>query len=386
MDTIAATKKLTNSLLLLISGMAVAMIISGVLINHIIDDFQLIGSQQGLMISVINIGNTISVISTLLLRWNIKKTTMLVFSGILSAAALALTGLSDTFSMLLIVCVVLGITFGWSDSYVNSCVIDINRDDSARYQGALQGWFGVGAFVTPIAVQFLLLRNTWQEVYLILAPFVLGTVLIHMFTARATEKYVSVPGIKAARLSGNEMRDYLGNKRNKNLLMACLTYSITLMALFAWLMRYMHVQHDSEFLGMISVTVFWVSITISRFVAPRLAVSGMKLHTYGTLITGAALTIGVFSDNALLMCFMVGVIGLTTGYCMPVLLNESVVSFEGRSQLPMSAMLLTTRLTGMIVPPVLGWLSLFSMQITMLVPIVAVFASAVYGFMVLRSK
>ena len=386
MDAGLATKRLTYSLLLLVGGYAIAFTIISILINHIIEYYRLTGADQGLAISVMNIGNTVAVVLTLVMRWKIKKTTMLAVSGLISVAALALTGASASFAALLVICLVLGVGLGWTESYANSTVIDINRNDSAKYQGALHGWYGVGALLTPIAIQALLLKYNWQEVYLLLAPVVLLTVFVFMVTARRAQRHISVPRIEAPNFASGEMRKFLRNRRNVCLLLAMLTYSMMQFALFAWIVRYMSVEHGNESLGIASITLMWICTTISRFVASRLPIDLMKLHTYGSLITGVGLAIGVFSGNAILMCAMVGVSGLASGHCIPTLMNESVISHEGKSQLPTSAMILTTRVSGVTIPPALGLLSLISMQVSMLVPIITIFISALLGYAIIRLK
>ena len=384
MDEGRATRLFTYSLLIRIGGFAVSMTVISVLINHIIDEFGLVGARQGLMNSMINAGNTLGVISTLALRWNMKKATMIVIAGLLSAAMMALTGLAGSFPTLLIICVVLGVSFGWTDSYANSCIIDANRADSAKYQGALHGCYGVGSLLTPVAIQILLARHGWQGIYLTLAPVVLLTVVVFIVALGATKKHIPVSRIEAPSFSGGEIRLFFGGRRNVCLLMACLTYAMMMASLFAWLVRYMSVQHGAEALGMTSVTVMWVCMTVSRFFASRLPIGSVKLHMTGALAAGAALCAGVFSGNAWAMCAMVGVVGLASGHCLPTLINESVVSYKGKSQLPASAMILAAQASGMAIPPVLGWISQSSMQASMLLPIATVVASGLFGLAILR--
>jgi len=379
-----ATKRFTWSILLLTFGYAIAFTIVSVLINHIIEQYQLVGSEQGLMISVMNVGNTIAVFSTLMMFRGMKKSTILVISGFLSAATLAFTGISQSFAMLIVVCLFLGVSLGWTESYANSCVIDVNREDSRKYQGALHGWYGVGAVATPIAIQLLLVRNTWHEIYLLLAPIVLFTAVVYMMTARAAGKHIEAPRVGAMEFSRGEIKSFFSKRQNIYMLFAMLFYSLMQFAIFAWIVRYMSVQHDAETLGIASITLMWICTTISRFFASRLPISSMKLHALGSIITGAGLAIGLFSGNAYVMCAMVGVSGLASGHCIPTLMNEIVVTNKGGSQLPVTVMILTTRVSGITVPPVLGFIAMFSMQASMLVPIITIFISALFGFAVMR--
>ena len=357
---------------------------SGVLINHVIEQFGLIGAQQGYMTSMINIGTTAAILSTFVFRWKYQKTTMLIVSILLSALMLALTGFSTTFSMLLIVSLALGVGLGWTDTYANSCVIDADREGSAKNQSALQGWYGIGAIIAPILVSALLLKNNWQEIYLILVPIILVPLIIYIFTMRFTSRHISFSGMESKKLTKAEILSFIKEKKSIWLLVTCVAYYTMQYGLFAWLVRYMNVQYGEESLGMASITVMWVFTAVARFLVPRLPVDNLKFHTYGALIAGAALFIGIFSGNPWMMCVMVGLGAFTTGNSLPTLMNRIVVTYNGGSLMPTSAMLLAMQITGMITPPILGWVSVYSMQGSMVIPAAGGVISGLLGFVVLR--
>ena len=377
-------KRFTNSLMGLVLAGAIAKTISGVIINHVIDHFGLVGAEQGYMNSMINMGLTAAVISTFVFRRKYRKAPMLVLSGLMTVAMMALTGLSGSFYMLLAVSLVLGVGLGWTDTYSNSCVIDANPSGSAKYQSAMQGWYGVGAIITPIAVTALLSLANWQEVYLILAPVVLLAIIIYAATLHSTGKHISDTGMVAKKLSGKDILMFLKGKASIWLLATCFAYYVMQYGLFAWLVRYMSVQYGEEALGMAGITMMWACTAVSRFVAPRLPVDSMKLHAYGALGAGITLLAGIFSGNPWIMCVMVGAGALVTGNSLPALLNRIVVNHQGDSLLPTAAMLLTMQITGMIIPPVLGWISSFSIQASMLVLVAGALASGACGFVATR--
>ena len=386
MDTIKATRHFTYSLFLLTGGLAIAYTVSGVLVNEIIESFGLAGAEQGYMTSLLNIGSTIALVSTIALRWKLKKTSMLALSGFLAAAMMALTGLSASFHMLLAVSLVLGFGLAWMDSYVNSCVVDANPEGSAKHQGTLHGCYGIGALISPVVIASLLGQNSWQKVYLLFASVILATVVVYMIALRATGKFITVSGMEPTKFSGSEIRLYLKQRKSVYLLLACQTYTIMQFGLFTWLVRYMSVRHGTEAMGMAGISVMWAFIAISRFIAPRLPVDSMKLHAYGAFAAGATLLAGVVSDNPWVMCVMVGAGALTSGHSIPTLFNKSVVTYEGNSLLPTSAMILTTRISGMVVPPLLGLISVHSMQMSMIVPAIAALASGVCGLALIGQK
>ena len=380
----SSAKLFTNSLMIMALAFAIAKTMSGVIINHIVDHFALVGAEQGYMISMNNIGMTAAIISTIAIHFKFKKSSMLTLSALLAVVMMALTGLAGTFAVLLIVSLVFGFAMGWFDPYINSCVIDANPAGSAKYQSALQGFYSIGAIIAPLVVSALLLKGSWREVYLILAPLISVALVIYIFSVRKAGKTISFSNMESKKISGSEILSFLKKKKSIWLLLTCLAYYIMQYGLFAWLVRYMSVQYGQEALGMTGITVMWVFTAISRFTWPRLPADNMKLHSYGALVAGATLFIGIFSANPWVMCLMVGIGALTTGNSLPALMNRIVITYEGGSLLPTSAMLLTMQIIGMIVPPLLGWISLYSMQGTMVILAVAAIVSGLFGFVVMR--
>jgi len=383
-NQVKVTRAFTYSLYLYTGGFAFAFMISGVLVNHIIEHFGLTGAGQGYMNSMINIGNTIAILLTIIVYFRLKKTTMLFLCGLLIVVTLTMTGLAGSFLMVLVVSLALGFGLGWFDSYVNSCVVDANPVGSMKYMSTMHGFYGVGALLAPIVIAALLTVTDWQGVYLSFAPLVLITVIIYVVTLRYTNKRILISGMESPKFTRSDLKIYLKDKRLVLLLAALFFYSLMQFGLFTWLVRYMSVQYDAETLGMTGITLMWVGTTLSRFIAPRLPVESIKLYSFGAAIAGVTLFIGVFSGNPYVMCAMVGLSSLASGLCLPALINKSVEIYQGSSLLPTSAMLLTTRIAGILTPPTLGWISVTSMQASMVVPIIAIIVSAALGFMLTK--
>jgi len=375
-----------TSLLVFNIGFAVAKTMSGVLVNHIIEHFGLIGAQQGLMHSMINIGISAAIISAVVVRWKSRKTSMLVLSGLVTVSMIALTGLAGSFTILITVSVVLGVGLGWTDTYANSSIVDVDRAGSARHQSALQGCYAVGAIIAPIVIASLLLRISWQWVYLVLAPGILITVIIIIVVLKLVGRQIFVAEMESPKLTGKEILLFLRERRSLLLLATCMSYYAMQYGLFAWLVRYMSVQHGAEALGMAGITVMWSCTAIARFLTPRLPFDNIKMHTYGCFIAGGALLAGILSNDPLIMCIMVGVGALATGNSLPATINRCTVTYHGNSLLPTSAMYLSMQITGASVAPVLGAIAVYSMQGSMFVLIAAVIAAGFFGLAFLRLK
>jgi MFS family permease len=298
---------------------------------------------------------------------------------------MTLTGLSPAFNILLIVSLVFGLTLGWIDTYTSQSVVDANRAESAKSLSIFQGWYGVGAIAAPVVISLLLLKNSWQGAYLILAPLVLIVFIIFIATTKLTGKYLPASAIEGVKLSGEDIILFLKDRMSLYLLISIMTYYIMQYGLFAWLVRYMTVQYNSESMGMAAITTMWVCTVIARFVVPRLPVDNMKVHAYGSVFAGITLFIGIVSGQPVLMCVMVGAGALATGNSLAALINRCIVNYKGNSLLPASSMFLSMQIIGMIFPPLLGWISVYSLQASMIFLVVGILVSALFGFVILRS-
>lgn len=380
-----AARRFSYSLLLTVVGFAVLHSTLPVLMNDIIDEFKLFGVSEGMMSSMINLGGIIALLTTPLLQGRIKKTLVLILSGALQVLMTVLTGAAPVFPLLLFACVVLGMGFSWFDTYANSNIVDVNQGRSSKYLGALHGCFGIGALLTPLVIQSLLPGLGWRNVYFTIAGLMLAAVLQFIFTSERSKGELTETVAEEQKLKAREVMTYIKEKRNILLLLSGIFYSATQAGLMTWLVRYMTVRFDAELLGATAFSVYWIFSTLSRFLAPRIKVSPIKLHIYGVLLSGIFQAAGVLSGSAAVMCIAAGAIGLVSGQCMPMLVNEGSSRYPGRTLLPTTVMLLTMRAAGMLIPLLMGAVSGFSsITVSMYIPVATAILSGLAGIMILR--
>ncbi len=379
-------KQLSYSILILISGYALVTMAMSVLMNHVIDEFGLVGAQEGSMSSMISFGGMLALLSTPLLQGHIKKTTMLIVSGVLQVAMMAVTGFAPTYGVLLAVCILLGISGGWTDSYCNSSIVDINRENSSKYLGALHGWYGVGGLAAPLLIQALLRSMDWRGVYFALSVVVGLTLLQFLLAARRIKGRFDVSGMEEPRLKRHEMADFLKDKRNLLLLCAGVFYAFTQTGLLVWVVRYMTVRFDAELLGASALSAFWVFGTLSRFLAPRIKMRPLKLFIIGAGAAGVLQAAGVLSASPVVMVIATGMIGLFSGQCMPMILDEAAQRYPGRTSLPTSLMLFVTCVARVLMPLIMGGLSAaISVAASMLIPVGTGILAGLLGVVALRA-
>lgn len=307
--------------------------ISNVLVNEIIDAFSLTGTAQGLSASLMNMGSLIALFVTPLLQGRIRKTKMIVLSGLLQVAALCVAGSAAGFILFATANAVTGIGCGWLDTYANSCIVDLHPQNSTRYLGWLHGLFGVGSLIAPLAIRWILGWSNWRGVYFAFAGVMLLSVGCIAFTSRKVENTGALSNTQESRLTLKEVGAYLTVKRNVLLLLTTVMTNMVQTGLTCWIARYMFLAYGEVALGATCLTLFWIAATASRFVMPRLKLRPLTIVMVGAFCATVLLSGGILSGSATVMCVAVCLCGFVTGPFMPMLIAECATGYQGKPRL-----------------------------------------------------
>lgn len=345
----------TVAILLLIGAYALSNSHFNVMMNSIINAFHLVGAEQGMLSSMLNIGGMLALLLTPVLQGRMGKWKMLIISSVLQTLMLFAAGIAPDFGLLAIIYIILGIGGGWIDTYGNSLMVDLHSKDSAKYLGLLHGCYSIGGVITPILIQGLLIYSTWRKTYIycavIVAVFIILSIGARLKSHNPrTKQSISVEN----KVSIVLVRQYLHKKRNILLIVSSMLNAAAQTGLIVWIVRYMTLQFDAESFGSFSVSVFWICATISRFVAPRIKVRPLKIYAIGALLAGLFNMLGVLSGSSIIMCIMIGAIGLVSGHSIPILISEGAVGYKGSTSLPTSILLFSMCLARVVMPLVMG--------------------------------
>lgn len=381
-----ANQTLSVGVLLLIGVFGLTNSYQSVVMNRVVDAYQLTGGAQGIMSSMINVGSILAFLAAPMLQGRLKKTSMLLIACLLLAGSFALLGGSKVFPAMIGASILAGIGFGWLDTNCNAVMVDLHTDNSASYLGLLHGGFGVGSQISPLLITALLAVITWRGV-----SFVMGAVVAVAGLAFAVILASSRKGVPAAApeqpLTFAATRTFLLKKKNVLMLAAGMLYAITQSGLLIWLVRYMTLRYGAETLGSTALSIYWVCATLSRFFAPRIPLRPLKLFLLGSLLSCAFQTIGVLSGSPVVMCVMVGIIGLVTGHCVPMLLSEIAKGQQGNSALAASATLVSMCFMRILVPVGMGAIAgAVNISIAMLTPAVSGALAGIMAIIVLRQE
>lgn len=360
--------------------------ISNVLVNEIIDAFSLTGTAQGLSASLMNMGSLIALFVTPLLQGRIRKTKMIVLSGLLQIAALCVAGSAAGFILFATANAVTGIGCGWLDTYANSCIVDLHPQNSTRYLGWLHGIFGVGSLIAPLAIRWILGWSNWRGVYFAFAGVMLLSVGCIAFTSRKVENTGALSNTQESRLTLKEVGAYLTVKRNVLLLLTTVMTNMVQTGLTCWIARYMFLAYGEVALGATCLTLFWIAATASRFVMPRLKLRPLTIVMVGAFCATVLLSGGILSGSATVMCVAVCLCGFVTGPFMPMLIAECATGYQGKTTLTTSLMMIVGGVARLAVPLLTASVtSAVSATAGMLVPAVFAVLAGVLSLAALRT-
>lgn len=381
-----SNQALTFGIVLLIGIYGLTNSFQSVVMNRVVDAYQLTGGAQGIMSSMINIGCLLAFFAAPLLQGRLKKTTMLLIACLLVAVSFFLLGASRLYAVMVAASVLTGIGFGWLDTNCNAVMVDLHMDRSASYLGLLHGGFGVGGLIAPLLITALLAVITWHSVSFIMAAvvFLAGLVFFLLLAFFSKGSAASAP---ERPLSFSTARSFFLRKTNVLMLLASMFYAVMQSGLLIWLVRYMTLRYEAETLGSAALSIYWVCATLSRFFAPRIPMRPLKLFLVSTFLAFALQIAGVLSGSPVVMCIMVGAVGLVTGHCIPMLLSEISKGQQGNTALATSATLIAMCVMRILVPIAMGAIAeAANISIAMLTPGISGALAGLFAILVLTAE
>lgn len=343
-------KGVTAAILITSFAYAFANSITAILINEIVDAFFLTGAAQGLLSSMLSLGQMVAFLLNPVFQGRVSKMTLLLLSGLLQVVMLLVSGFAPTFALFALAMVILGIGGGWLDSGINSGMIDYHPTDNTKYLGLLHGIYGVGSLLAPLVIQWLLLTMIWRSVLCCIAGLLLLAMVLVALVRRGSRGAEVRESVREERLTPAQVWAYLKNGRNLLLLGCAALTAMVQTGVNCWIVRYMLLAHDQAALGAACVTVYWIAATINRFAAPRLKIRPLVMLLGGSLLAALFLGAGILIGNAVVMCVCVGLVGLVTGHFMPMIVSVTAEGYRGSTTLTTSMTMFVMGVVRVILP------------------------------------
>jgi fucose permease len=378
-------KRFTISILVLMFGYAFISSTPSLFANGFISDFHITDLELGIVGSIVNVGGLVALVTVPLLQGRVKKWTMLLIGALVQAAMLLFAGVVPAFWLLLVSYLVMGIGMGWLDSYGNSGIVDINKENSTKYMSMMHGSYGIGAFTAPIIIQALLTVVIWRYVNFMLAGLIALTVVFFLIQTKRNGGNTNISGGES-RLRFSEIKGYLKERYNLLLIGSGVMYCATMSVSSFWVVRYAtETFKDNGATGALALSVCWLFSTISRFGAPLLKKRPLALFAVGVSTMGVFQVLGVLIGNQAVLVAAFGAIGLFSGQCMPMLMNEINIKYPGRTSMATSVNLFMMYIARILMPLVAGFVAtVINITVSMLMPIVTGLLGGLFAYMAIR--
>ena len=385
------SNSLVKKITIVIIAAAVVYAFSGALIstllNHIIDEFHLTGTSEGIMSSLMNVGLMVTFLVSPALQGRIKKLKMIMVSTIILTVALLICGFAGTAIIFGIGSIVLGIGSGFLDGYMNSTLIDLYPEDSTKPMGLLHGFYGIGSLVMPLILQALLLWFVWRGAYYVVAIlFVIVTVLIIVLNGKI-EKAGGLKETEEQKLKFVDIKNYFSKKNNIVMFLYAILAAMAQAGIVSWIVRFVTLKYNAEATGALCVTIFWLAATVNRFLMPKIKMDMLKMIIFGCLFMGIAMAIGIFVPNIIVMCVMVGFCGLFSGHLMPGIMMIAAEGYQGNTTLTTSMMSFAFGIGRVAIPLIIAAVkNSVSLELGMLMAAIAAVLGTCCGLIVLKDR
>lgn len=243
-------------------------------------------------------------------------------TALLLAVSLALAATASVWLLFVIGYVVVSTAQGALSTGINALVADANRTSRARALNTLHGVYGAGAAVSPLVIGYLIehgLQWRWALGGTALIWLVYAGVAYQLFRS----KEVSHQGVRGLQLDLGMLRHgpFLA------LFVIAFAYNGVAVSLLGWIAVIMQQSGGfSLFFSVSMISVFYVALTIGRFMCAAYAEQIGYAKTLLVLAVGITLTypLVVFGIHSLLVVAGVFLTGLSLSGLFPTVLAYGI--------------------------------------------------------------
>lgn len=374
-------KQYMGSLMLSVVATAITSGTLAVMLNDIIRSYSLKGVEEGLMSSLVSAGAVTALLGTIILQGRVRKTQWIIGGGLLMSLMLMVKGASVPFGMFLTACFAMGLGLGVTDSCQSAFLADLTPSGSAKYMGALHGVFGIGSFLTPTILHRLLGVLPWRSVYILQGALCLVLILQFALATGTLGRQIPVAAYREQKFDRQSFERFFKNKYFLLLLCSLFFGAAGQSGVIVWTLRYVSVYLGSPAIATVSLSLFWVTSTLSRFAAPHLPLSPSRILAYGAFISAVAWGAAIGISTPLSVCFACCLAGLASGACMPMSLHEGATICPGSTGVPTSVLMIVKTVAQAVAPLAVAYaMSLWDMRNAMFVTAVFFALNGVAAF------
>lgn len=381
-----ANKKLTISVLVMMAGFALSSMVVPVVLPELVQEFSLVGAQQGYYGLFNSVFAIAAILSVFLLQGRVRKFGMLIFAMLLMALTMVWAGLSRSFAVMLAAYAINGVGIGYFEIYASAAILDLQPERSSVYMGMLHGFFGLGALICPFLGRLLLAWFGWQGTHIAFGVLVLLAMLQAVAVSAAVKKKgAPAHPVPEPKLTREHWRAYAGDKVNWLLWLAMFLAMGSQNGFVYYIFSYVDTVLGQPEVAALSLTMFWAACTVSRFVYPRIKAKPMQVHLAASALCGLCIVAAMLWASGYMMVLGCTAIGFTAAPAIPLVFNEGGRRYARMSALPTAALSAMCYFSRGALPPVVGAMSRATgLQTALLLPALLYLCNAVLALVLLR--
>lgn len=339
--------------------------------------FSLNTAQAGVIFTVEFAGFIIFVISGAVFseRWGKKSVLSVSLAGF--TVCLFLFSFSPGFISSCIIMFFLGGFGGIIESLITAVISDLNEINTSFYVNLSQVFFGMGAVLGPIAAGLAVSNGaSWRSYYQVLGTFSLVISLIFILRK-----------LPIRHKTGNvALADFINLLKERKFLLICLCmffYTGSEVGGWGWLCTLLKQSMGFSIIKSgIAVAIFWVAMTIGRFLCGPLTLrySLRKIIMVLAFLSGAVTALSILELNELAVWIVIAAMGFTYSSQFPLIAAYGADYSKASSGNAFSLLIGSGGVGGMLIPYFMGVVgNNTSLRISMFIPtILLVFVGLIF--------
>lgn len=310
----------------------------GVLIASLMVYYNKTYTDVGFATSFNGLGSILGVLLLMTFLDRFKKPKVLIAASILFLLCVLGQGIAPPFAILPFVYFLKGVAALSLDTINSSVIVDMYGDRAKVYVNILHGFYGAGSISGPIFATLIMTNGyQWNHTYILISAIIILVIIYYVTVMIKYKSYISkisTPAKKEEDVQKLTIREFL---KKKEVYLSIFTIFLCLGSqnmTTSWTQKFMvEVLGATVYLGTIATTMFFIGLTISRFLTPLLYKKIQPLSVLFVMLTISIISFSIshFSGNMYLIPFGTFMGGAGIGLGTPIIVANLCTYFPGQS-------------------------------------------------------
>lgn len=334
-----------------------------------------------IVMSIVAILAAISSVSYTYIQKRISIENVVVLSCFLTSIGLLLMGVSDSFAMLCIASVPLGVGAGAVDAALNNFV---SENLSSKHMIWLHGSWGIGAIIGPFIYSLIQKNNyPWQYSAILISIIqIFLTIVFFIHKGKLREVQLGINVTTLPKIKCNRSNFIIR-------ILSLFIFSGFDVSINLWMSTYLqeYLGYKPEIAG-IAMSLYFGSVMIGRFVIGIVS-EKLKIHKiifYGIIISMIGVIVMITAPNEIVIFLALSLIGMGMCVVYPFTLFENHILFERNVAQKLTSYQIAVNLIGSLILPFFVGLLITYQSLSLYIVIQMIFLSVTFILRVYLNK